>query len=80
MGTAGLRALLHSVGYEVLPAKATEDKVLAHVPRDVVVAVTALPAKGLEPALGIATRLAVHGYREVPHVPARLLWARVGEA
>ncbi|MEU6139594.1 5,10-methylenetetrahydrofolate reductase [Streptomyces sp. NPDC047081] len=69
----GLRALLESVRYEVLPAKATEDKVLAHVPRDVVVTVTASPVKGLEPTLGLTERLAAHGYRVVPHVPARLL-------
>ncbi|WP_086821873.1 5,10-methylenetetrahydrofolate reductase [Streptomyces sp. NRRL B-24572] len=73
MATAGLRALLDSVRYEVLPAKATEDKVLAHVPRDVVVTVTASPVKGLEPTLDLAGRLAVNGYRVVPHVPARLL-------
>ncbi|KFF98705.1 5,10-methylenetetrahydrofolate reductase [Streptomyces scabiei] len=73
MGTAGLRALLGSVRYEVLPAKATEDKVLAHVPRDVVVTVTASPVKGLEPTLDLTARLAAHGHRVVPHVPARLL-------
>lgn len=73
MGAAGLRALLDSVRYEVLPTKATEDKVLAHVPRDVVVTVTASPVKGLEPTLDLATRLAEHGYQVVPHVPARLL-------
>ncbi len=73
MGTAGLGALLGSVRYEVLPAKATEDKVLAHVPRDVVLTVTASPVKGLEPTLDLAARLAAHGYRVVPHVPARLL-------
>lgn len=73
MGSAGLGALLRSVRYEVLPAKATEDKVLAHVPRDVVVTVTASPVKGLEPTLDLTTRLAAHGYRVVPHVPARLL-------
>ncbi|MFF9779141.1 5,10-methylenetetrahydrofolate reductase [Streptomyces sp. NPDC013978] len=73
MGTGGLRALLRTVRYEVLPAKATEEKVLAHVPRDVVVTVTASPVKGLEPTLDLAGRLAAHGYRVVPHVPARLL-------
>ncbi|TQK50211.1 methylenetetrahydrofolate reductase (NADPH) [Streptomyces sp. SLBN-118] len=67
------RSLLHHVRYEVLPARATQDKVLAHVPRDVVVTVTASPVKGLEPTLDLATRLAAHGYRAVPHVPARLL-------
>ncbi|WP_369141980.1 5,10-methylenetetrahydrofolate reductase [Streptomyces sp. R44] len=73
MGTPGMRALLDSVRYEVLPAKATQDKVLAHVPRDVVVTVTASPVKGLEPTLDLAGRLAANGYRVVPHVPARLL-------
>ncbi|CAM5598362.1 5,10-methylenetetrahydrofolate reductase [Streptomyces aurantiogriseus] len=73
MGAAGLRTLLDNVRYEVLPAKATEDKVLAHVPRDVVVTVTASPVKGLEPTLALTGRLAAHGYRVVPHVPARLL-------
>ncbi|GAA3588792.1 5,10-methylenetetrahydrofolate reductase [Streptomyces osmaniensis] len=73
MAAGGLRALLERVRYEVLPARATEDKVLAHVPRDVVVTVTASPVKGLEPTLDLAVRLATHGYRVVPHVPARLL-------
>ncbi|MER5433754.1 methylenetetrahydrofolate reductase [Streptomyces sp. NPDC002588] len=73
MAAEGLRTLLECVRYEVLPAKATEDKVLAHVPRDVVVTVTASPVKGLDPTLELTTRLAAHGYRVVPHVPARLL-------
>lgn len=73
MAAAGLRALLETVRYEVLPAGATEGKVLAHVPRDVVVTVTASPVKGLEPTLDLTGRLAAHGYRVVPHVPARLL-------
>ncbi|MGW7364754.1 5,10-methylenetetrahydrofolate reductase [Streptomyces sp. NPDC054841] len=68
-----MRTLLKSVRYEVLPAKSTHDKVLAHVPPDVVVTVTASPVKGLEPTLDLAIRLAAHGYRVVPHVPARLL-------
>lgn len=45
MDAEGFRALLSGVRYEVLPAKAAEDKVLAHVPRDVVVTVTASPVK-----------------------------------
>ncbi|MDN0196741.1 methylenetetrahydrofolate reductase [Streptomyces sp. S.PNR 29] len=72
-GPQDFRALLDSVRYEVLPARATEDKVLAHVPRDVVVTVTASPVKGLEPTLDLTGRLAAHGYRVAPHVPARLL-------
>ncbi|MFD8395675.1 5,10-methylenetetrahydrofolate reductase, partial [Streptomyces sp. NPDC059680] len=73
MGAEALRALLGHVRYEVLPARATEEKVLAEVPRDVVITVTASPVKGLEPTLGLTERLAAHGYRVVPHVPARLL-------
>ncbi len=74
MDAEGFRALLSSVRYEVLPPpKTAEDKVLAHVPRDVVVTVTASPVKGLEPTLDLVGRLAAHGYRVVPHVPARLL-------
>ncbi|MGW7407578.1 5,10-methylenetetrahydrofolate reductase [Streptomyces sp. NPDC054833] len=73
MGAEALRTLLDRVRYEVLPARATEEKVLAHVPRDVVVTVTASPVKGLEPTLGLTERLTAHGYRVVPHVPARLL-------
>lgn len=73
MDAEHFRVLLSSVRYEVLPAKTTQDKVLAHVPRDVVVTVTASPVKGLEPTLDLTVRLAAHGYRVVPHVPARLL-------
>ncbi|MGW1271361.1 5,10-methylenetetrahydrofolate reductase [Streptomyces sp. NPDC002491] len=73
MAAPGLHALLRTVRYEVLPARTTEEKVLAHVPHDVVVTVTASPVKGLEPTLDLAGRLAAHGYRVVPHVPARLL-------
>ncbi|MEU5607660.1 5,10-methylenetetrahydrofolate reductase [Streptomyces sparsogenes] len=73
MGAEVLRGLLGRVRYEVLPAKSTEEKVLAHVPRDITVTVTASPVRGLGPTLGLTERLAAHGYRVVPHVPARLL-------
>ncbi|MFF4399808.1 5,10-methylenetetrahydrofolate reductase [Streptomyces sp. NPDC001480] len=73
MGAEALRALLARVRHEVLPARPTEEKVLAHVPRDVVIAVTASPVRGLEPTLGLTERLTAHGHRVVPHVPARLL-------
>ncbi|MGW2787165.1 hypothetical protein ACWC3X_39135, partial [Streptomyces populi] len=51
-----LGALLSSVRYEVLPAKATVDQVLAHVPRDVVATVTASPVNGLESTLDLVGR------------------------
>ena len=46
--------LLRHARYEVLPTASTEDKVLAHVPRDLAVTVTASPGKGLEATLDLA--------------------------
>jgi methylenetetrahydrofolate reductase (NADPH) len=66
-------SLLARPRYEVLPGASTEDLVLEWVPRDVIVTVTASPAKGLDPTLALASRLAAHGYRAVPHLSARLV-------
>jgi methylenetetrahydrofolate reductase (NADPH) len=66
-------SLLAHPRYEVLPTASTEDSVLEWVPRDVIVTVTASPAKGLDPTLELACRLAAHGYRAVPHLSARLV-------
>jgi methylenetetrahydrofolate reductase (NADPH) len=66
-------SLLAHPRYEVLPAASTEQSVLEWVPREVTVTVTASPVKGLEPTLELAGRLAVHGYRVVPHLSARLV-------
>jgi methylenetetrahydrofolate reductase (NADPH) len=65
------RRLLEHPRYEVLPLDGIEERVLAHVPRDVTVTVTASPAKGLDPTLEVTERLAAHGYRVVPHLSAR---------
>ncbi|GAA1125924.1 methylenetetrahydrofolate reductase [Nocardioides aquiterrae] len=70
-----VRLLEHS-RYEVLPTATTEDKVLAHVPRDVTVTVTASPSKGLEATLDLAERLTGHGYAVVPHLAARMVSGR----
>ena len=59
--------------FEVIPAKAIEEKVLEHVPRDRTITVTASPAKGLGSTISLAERLAGHGYRVVPHLSARLV-------
>ena len=66
-------SLLAHPRYEVLPTASTEQSVLEWVPREVVVTVTASPAKGLEPTLELAGRLAAHGYHAVPHLSARLV-------
>jgi methylenetetrahydrofolate reductase (NADPH) len=66
-------ALLQRARYEVIPTASIEDKVLASVPKDVTVTVTASPTKGLETTLDLAERLARAGYTVVPHVSARLV-------
>jgi len=72
-GLRHLVPLLQSTRYEVLPTPRAEDAVLASVPRDVVITVTASPTKGLEPTLALAERLAASGYQVVPHLSARLV-------
>ena len=71
--TDHLADLLRTVRYEVIPARSVADKVVAAVPADVTVTVTASPVKGLESTLELAERLAANGYRVVPHVSARLV-------
>jgi methylenetetrahydrofolate reductase (NADPH) len=66
-----MNGLLAHPRYEVLPVDGIEERVLAHVPRDVKVTVTASPAKGLEATLHLTERLASHGFDVVPHISAR---------
>lgn len=68
--------LLEHARYEVLPTTTTEDKVLAAVPTDVAVTVTASPSKGLEATFDLAERLGKQGYAVVPHVAARMVSGR----
>jgi methylenetetrahydrofolate reductase (NADPH) len=69
--------LLEHPRYEVLPLDGIEDRVVAHVPREVKVTVTASPAKGLDATLAVCETLAANGYAVVPHVSARLVRDRV---
>src|SRR4051812_37502021 len=71
-----LQRLLTHARYEVLPTATTEDKVLASVPRDLAVTVTASGSKGLEATLSLAESLAGHGYVTVPHLAARMIHNR----
>ena len=66
-------ALLRNPRYEVIPTNTVEQSVVECVPKSVTVTVTASPTKGLEATLGLAERLATHGYTVVPHVSARLV-------
>lgn len=71
-----LHRLLTHARFEVLPTPSTEEKVLASVPLDVAVTVTASGAKGLEATLRLAEVLAGHGYTAVPHLAARMISGR----
>ena len=84
-----IQRLLEHARYEVLPTATTEAKVLASVPKDVAVTVTASASKGLEATLSLAETLARAGYMVVPHLAARMIHdfseveeirARLGEA
>ncbi|MBB3051558.1 methylenetetrahydrofolate reductase (NADPH) [Prauserella isguenensis] len=68
-----LAGALRHASYEVLPFRSTEDKVLAHVPLDVPLTVTATEAKGIEATVELAVRLSKNGYHAAPHLPARLI-------
>ena len=69
----GLIHFLRAPRYEVLPTEDVEELVLAHVPREVTVTITASPRRGIEATISLAERLAGHGYQVVPHVSARLI-------
>lgn len=71
-----VQRLLRSARYEVLPTATTEEKVLAFVPRDVAVTVTASPGKGLEATFALAESLSRQGYDVVPHLAARMISGR----
>jgi methylenetetrahydrofolate reductase (NADPH) len=68
-----VRQLLTHARYEVLPTGTIEEKVLAAVPTDVAVTVTASPSLGLVRTVEIAERLAAEGYDVVPHLAARMV-------
>lgn len=64
---------LRTMSYEILPFRATEAAVLAHVPTSVPLNITTTEAKGLDPTVDLAGRLAGHGYSVAPHLAARLV-------
>ncbi|WP_198654591.1 methylenetetrahydrofolate reductase [Nocardia aurea] len=75
--TAGVRRksnlaeLVRNMSYEVMPFKKTEQDVVEHVPTEVPLTVTVTEAKGIDTTLALTERLAGHGYRVSPHLPAR---------
>jgi methylenetetrahydrofolate reductase (NADPH) len=72
-GARALAERLRHPRYEVLPLEGIEAAVLAHVPREATVTVTASPRRGLGATLDVSERLAREGYAVVPHLSARLV-------
>lgn len=68
-----LARLLDTIGYEVMPFKSAVSKVIADVPTEVPLTITATGGKGLEPTLSAAIELTEKGYIVAPHIPARLV-------
>ena len=68
---AALHRAFRHLGYEVIPFKKTRDAVLASVPKEVPLTVTASPAKGQDATIDLAVQLAADGYRVAPHLSAR---------
>ncbi len=70
---ARIAELVQRSRFEILPLDGIEERVLAVVPPDVTLTVTASPTRGLEPTLALAEALVGHGYSVVPHLSARLV-------
>jgi methylenetetrahydrofolate reductase (NADPH) len=68
-----LADFLRTPRYEVLPTADVLDAVVAYVPKDVTVTVTASPRRGMPATVHVAVALAGLGYRAVPHLSARLI-------
>jgi methylenetetrahydrofolate reductase (NADH) len=68
-----VRAALGHARYEILPTAKIEAAVVASVPRDVTLTVTASPAKGIGATLDLTERLIGQGYAVVPHLAARMI-------
>jgi len=66
-------AAVAAARFEVVPTPSIEEAVLEYVPRQVTVAVTASPTRGLDITLDLAGSLRKEGYAVVPHVSARLV-------
>jgi len=68
-----IRAALLRARYELLPTASVEAAVVAALPTDVRLTITASPAKGLDATLDCAERLVGHGYQVTPHLAARMV-------
>src|SRR5918911_1524299 len=74
--SAAVQQALKSARYEILPTAKVEAAVLESVPRDVVLTVTASPAKGIAATLDVTERLMGEGFAVGPHLAARMISGR----
>jgi methylenetetrahydrofolate reductase (NADPH) len=71
-----IRRLLRHARYEVLPTATVEAKIVASVPTDIPVTITASPSMGLDRTVELAESLTAQGYDVVPHLAARMVSGR----
>src|SRR3954452_10399208 len=74
--SAAVKQALKAARYEILPTAKVEAAVVENIPRDVVLTVTASPAKGLGTTLDLTERLIGQGYSVVPQLAARMISGR----
>jgi methylenetetrahydrofolate reductase (NADH) len=72
-----LATFLRTPRYEIFPTDDVLDVVARHVPKEVTIAVTASPRRGLPATIHLAVHLSRLGYNAVPHLSARLIRDRV---
>jgi len=75
--SGALAGFLRAPRYEVLPTDDVLELVVAHVPKEVTITVTASPRRGMPATIQLAVRLAALGYNAIPHLSARLIRDRV---
>ena len=68
-----LAAFLRAPRYEVFPTDDVANQVVAQVPREVTITVTASPRRGMPATILLAANLASAGYTVVPHLAARMI-------
>jgi methylenetetrahydrofolate reductase (NADPH) len=71
-----LAAFLRAPRYEVFPTDDVANQVVAQVPREVTITVTASPRRGMPATILLAANLASAGYTVVPHLSARMIHDR----
>jgi len=71
-----LAAFLRAPRYEIFPTEDVANQVVAYVPREVTITVTASPRRGMPATVLLAVQLAHLGYTAVPHLSARMIGDR----